>query len=707
MSNEQPDRSSDLKQEAQTATTPRHSESTRNAELPVLTRVDGARLLEFSPDALLLINTGGTIVLINEQAAALFGYTQAELIDHPLEKLLPTRFHAAHVAHRLNYATTPLPRPMGVGLDLMGRRKDGSEFPVDISLRPILLEQVYHVMGAIRDITIQRFLERERAQQTERISQLTTLIDLAHDAIQVQDQLGRILFWNRGAQELYGWSAQEALGRMAHVLLQTHFPESSAAVNTELERVGRWEGELIQTDRQGRTMIVECRRVLIADEHNHHPAAIFVIARDITERRRQEQARATVHTETLAQRAFLQELLDALPGGVSVVHGHEARLLLTNRAAASIWGAPWPVGQPMRTFLEERHIRLVEASGHALRENGWATMRALLDGETVLQHQEVVRQPSGASLPVLVNAVPLISAHWQSLEVPDAQSHDLPGQKGIREPLALVIYQDVRLLKEAEYFKEEFIGITAHELRQPLAALKGAVGTLLLQTARGHGTPLAFWQQEMLQDLDLATDRLTDLTDDLLDVSRLQAGRLSLQRTTTDLVSLTERVVKRLQQTANRHQLECSTNQVRLEAQVDARRIEQVLTNLLTNAVKYSPLGGLIRVTLSTHVAEHVAEIQVQDSGMGIPAHQQARIFGRFMRADNAQSSGINGTGLGLYLCHALIEQHGGQLWFESTEGVGSTFFATLPLSPDFSSNGEAQTGPLSETVSAESVSEW
>jgi len=155
------------------------------------------------------------------------------------------------------------------------------------------------------------------------------------------------------------------------------------------------------------------------------------------------------------------------------------------------------------------------------------------------------------------------------------------------EPLALVIYQDVRMLKEAEYFKEEFIGITAHELRQPLAVLKGAVGTLLLQTARGHGTPLASWQQEMLQDLDQATDRLTDLTDDLLDVSRLQAGRLSLQRAATDLVSLTGRVVKRLQQTASRHHLEFSSDCAKLEAQIDSRRIEQVLMNLLLQPCNY------------------------------------------------------------------------------------------------------------------------
>src|SRR5581483_5518393 len=298
----------------------------------------------------------------------------------------------------------------------------------------------------------------------------------------------------------------------------------------------------------------------------------------------------------LQERTFLQQGLDALPSGVCVMHGPDARLGLVNQETARGWGAVWPIEQPMQEFLETHHIRLTDVQGRILAPEARAAMRALHAGETVLQQQQVIQQPSGASLPIMVNAVPLASAYWQSLEEITPSSRPQPRSAG--ESLALVIYQDVRLLKEAEYFKEEFIGITAHELRQPLAALKGAVGTLLLQTAQGHGTPLADWQQEVLQDLDQAADRLTDLTDDLLDVSRLQAGRLSLQRALTDLVSLTRRVVERFQKTALQHQVSFATAETRLETRVDPRRIEQVLTNLLTNAIKYSPQGGPVSVTL-------------------------------------------------------------------------------------------------------------
>jgi signal transduction histidine kinase len=117
-----------------------------------------------------------------------------------------------------------------------------------------------------------------------------------------------------------------------------------------------------------------------------------------------------------------------------------------------------------------------------------------------------------------------------------------------------------------------------------------------------------------------------------------------------------------------------------LVADIDSRRIEQVFTNLIDNAMKYSPQGGPVIITIWEETTTHAVCISVQDTGIGIPKHQQVQIFGRFMRADNALAWGISGTGLGLYLCRELVERHGGHLWFESEEGAGSTFFVTLPL---------------------------
>ena len=280
-------------------------------------------------------------------------------------------------------------------------------------------------------------------------------------------------------------------------------------------------------------------------------------------------------------------------------------------------------------------------------------------------------------MPVLVNAVVLdLSQGWSI----SRQETEPTAQHTHTETVALVVHQDVSALREAEYLKDEFIGVAAHELRNPLTVLKGFAEMLVYQTARGKGTKLAAWQKEALEEIDEATLRLDKLTEDLLDVTRLQAGRLVLSRNPTDLVALTRHMVTQRQMTTRQHVFSLDTKHASLMVEVDRVRIEQVLTNLLSNAIKYSPQGGPIELTIHEEVESHVAFLSIRDRGIGIPVQQQARIFGRFVRAENARDSEITGTGLGLYLSRELVEQHGGRLWFESTEGVGSTFFMTLPL---------------------------
>jgi PAS domain S-box-containing protein len=672
------------------------------------------QLVDLSPDALLVIDDQGVVTHANAALAQLFGYALEQVLSQPLELLLPERIRSAHVLHRSAYLAAPHTRPMGVGLDLVGRRADGAEFPVDISLRPCTVKGQLSIIAAIRDVSAQRAWERERADLLGRLQLKSDLINLAHDAILVRDVANRVLEWNTGAEELYGWSAREAIGQVTHILFKTRFPTALTTIQAQLEREGRWDGELIHTRPDGRTVIVESRQALIRDVEGH-PNAILEINRDITERRRMEEAESSAQASTLAQLAFLQQLLDALPNGVYVVHGYDARLVLANRAATSTWSAVWQAEQPMQEFVAQHRIRLTDAQGRSLPPAEWVTLRALRANAPILHFQEVIHRPHGDALPVLVNVTPLTFSYWQNLEMngstadEQASKERAPAERGAAEPLALVILQDVHVLKEAEYLKDEFIGLAAHELRTPVAALKGAVGTLLVHTSQGRGGPLADWQQEMLQDIDVATDRLTELSDELLDVTRLQAGQLALHRAPANLVTLLRRIMQRLQTTTNRHQLtlkiappaaragrgkrSAQADEAEIIASVDPTRVEQVLLNLLSNAIKYSPGGGQITISIalrrqtvdgaaSHDMSDDWVEIGVHDHGIGIPLEQQRLIFGRFVRADNAREAGIHGSGLGLYISRGLIEQHGGELWFESREGKGTTFFVTLPLTP-------------------------
>jgi PAS domain S-box-containing protein len=232
--------------------------------------------------------------------------------------------------------------------------------------------------------------------------------------------------------------------------------------------------------------------------------------------------------------------------------------------------------------------------------------------------------------------------------------------------------------RETDRLKDEFIAIAAHELRNPLAALRGFADMLRVQTARGHGPALADWQAEAIEAIDQSSARLVELTDDLLDVTRLQAGKLELHPAAHDLVALTKRIVTRQQTTTQRHSISLTADQEPITVQIDEMRFEQVLNNLIHNAIKYSPDGGDITVAIQVDVAVQTVTLCVADQGIGIPAAEQGRIFGRFARAENAQ--GIGGTGLGLYLCRELIERHSGRITFTSQEGAGSAFCLTLPL---------------------------
>jgi signal transduction histidine kinase/PAS domain-containing protein len=543
------------------------------------------------------------------------------------------------------------------------------------------------VFGAVvtwHDVTERRLRETEHQAQAH-ASQLETIFEAMTDGVFVYDRHGSIVQVNTAARRLLAldvvpdYTARPLEERLALLDMRDtqgqSLPRGSSAPARLLKGevlTGANALEVQVRALDGREVQVSIGGAPLWNQEGRITGAVMTF-RDMSERHRLEQLERRIHAETEARRALLQMILDELPSSVYLVHGSDARLILANRASATVWGASWPPGQPMDEFLREHGICVFGMDGLALIPEQLATLRAVRDGEMVYQQQEVIRHSDGTTMPVLVNAVALDLYHLFSSPV-DATK---PLAEGT-EPAALVVHQDVSAMKEAERLKDEFIAIAAHELRNPLAVLKSYAQALLFQARRGRGYELADWQREALQNIDLATHRLVDLTEELLDVTRLQAGQLALHPEPTDLVALIRRVAARLQVTTERHPIAIHATQEHIVAEADPLRIEQVLGNLITNAIKYSPEGGRIDLTLREDPQADTIELCVEDQGIGIPAHQQARIFGRFERADNARK--IDGTGLGLYICRALVEQHGGRIWFESLEDQGSTFFIALPM---------------------------
>jgi signal transduction histidine kinase/GAF domain-containing protein len=543
------------------------------------------------------------------------------------------------------------------------------------------------ISGAVvvwHDVTERRIREAERVAR-EHASQLEAIFEAIPDGVFVYDREGRTIQTNSVARELLSRifssdlvrsSPQERFTQMLTTDDRGHPFEQSP-----LSRL--LAGEVLMPDQavdislrtiDGQTLHTRLTGGPFHDGQRNLLGAVL-ICRDVTERYRLEEIERQAHAEAENHVALLQLILDELPSSAYLVRGKDARLVLANRAATEVWGAQWPQGQPFAMFLEENGIHIFGVDGRPLELSQLATVRALHHAESVYQSQESIRHSDGTTLPVLVSAVAL---NVHEFYFPPSETKNLGAERS--EPAAIVVHQNVTALKEAERLKDEFIALAAHELRTPLAILKGFAQTLILQTARGKGPELAEWQLEALQEIDQSTARMVELTEDLLDVTRLQAGRLELYLEPKDLVSLLQRLMTRIQMTTEHHQLSLHTALPHLVVLVDLRRAEQVITNLLNNAIKYSPGGGSIEMGIQHDEKTRMALVCISDHGIGIPAHQQAHIFGRFARAENAQTYGIGGTGLGLYLCRELVERHGGRIWFESIEGQGSTFFVALPL---------------------------
>jgi signal transduction histidine kinase len=232
--------------------------------------------------------------------------------------------------------------------------------------------------------------------------------------------------------------------------------------------------------------------------------------------------------------------------------------------------------------------------------------------------------------------------------------------------------RDVATLKKLDRLKTELLGTVSHELRTPLAAIKGYATTLLQ-----HDRLKTDVRREFLGVIDAESDRLEELINNLLDMSRLEAGVLKVDPAPVKLGRVVKTAVERVQHLTREHRLSLEWRSDPW-VMADVPRVLQVVTNLLNNAVKYSPDGGHVHV--SGRVEDDMLTIAVADSGVGIPPREVDKIFDRFHRIQGDLARRVGGTGLGLAICRGLIEAHGGRIWVQSEPGVGSTFTFSLPL---------------------------
>jgi len=361
------------------------------------------------------------------------------------------------------------------------------------------------------------------------------------------------------------------------------------------------------------------------------------------------------------ERDRLQQVLDELPEAVYIID-ESGTIVLANRMARDILGLN-PAGQPAPTNMLEAYA----AYGARRRDGSHSPSdetplrRSFRHGAIVRGAQEIIRHAgTGRDIPVLINSAPLHDANGAIVG-------------------AVAVFQDISPLRNLERARDKFLASVSHELKTPLTTIRG-LSQLLHRQIHRLGIPNSTKIIRELDALLAATEAMTGVVEHLLDVTRLETGRtLNLERVPTNLAELVQTAVSRQPVTA-RQRIVVQRAPDALVATVDAARLERVITTLLSNAVKYSPGGGMIQVRLTReeHGTEIWAVLDVQDQGIGIPAADLPHLFEPFYRARNAADQ-IIGTGVGLASARYTVEAHGGRLTVESQEGVGSTVTVRLP----------------------------
>jgi two-component system CheB/CheR fusion protein len=651
-----------------------------------LSPLDRARaMLDSALDSVITIDASGRVIEFNHSAEQLFGFARADVIGKELSRLIiPPRLREQHRRGLARYLKTGYGPLLRKRVEIVGMRSDGSEILVELAISPFKMNGSTFFTAYLRDIS-----ERKRNEEARR--RLAAIVESSDDAIVSTDLEGKITSWNQGAEELFGYTVDEAIGGSIYSVIP---PQCHDEARTMLERIRHGERidhyESVRRCKDGSLGDISVTVSSIKDQHGVIGASI--IARDITERVRSDRRRAAQYTIT------------GLLAGSQLLAATGPQIIQTFAASGDwVFGAiwlydeaekvlrceiTWRTGAPRLAKFEKvtRRIPLlstIDLPGRvfASKKSSWIS-DVTRDANFPRKDAAIAARIRGAfGFPLLAegSVKGVLELFSPATVQPDSDLlqwvEALGSQIGLfihRHKIEAELKHQREAADEANAAKDRFLATLSRELRTPLTPVLIWAGGTVNQPG------LSPEIQEGLRMVCRNVEKEAWLVDDLLDLGQLSRHKLQLELCAADVHELLRHAIELVRSDVEDRHLNVA---VSLEAfshtlRVDPPRLQHVFWNVLRNACKFTPEHGAISVR-SYNANPNMITVEISDSGVGIQPHFLQKIFEPFKQIDSRRE----GLGLGLAISKAIIEMHGGTISAQSKgPGKGATFIIELPI---------------------------
>jgi len=599
-----------------------------------------AATLDSVPAMVALLDSGGHVVRMNYPCMQMTGLTLAEAIGRPFLEEFLDGVDGAWIAARMHEATSG---QVSGPHETAWRAPDSKSRRVSWTLRQLdgPTEDLQYLIVTGQDVTDQRQVEKALLSSETRYRQV---VENSLGFIFTCTPEGRMTSLNAFTAETLGYRVKDLIGHSVTLFIESPGASIFQEGLHSMEPGHEWKGVLRirRSDGIHRHIAFRSQRMELPDSQP------FIInhGMDVTE---QHEAEEALHRATHQRELILDSVGDGIYG-IDL----DGRLTFINKAGAQMLGYA-----PEHMFGRDVHdlIHHSQADGTPCAKNTSLILQSMKRHEQIRMRDEVFWRGDGTAVPVEYSASPL------------EENGQVTGM--------VVAFQDVSERRRLERMKDEFISTVSHELRTPLTSLRASLG--LLSTGSFDKRPEK--QHQMVEMAIGNCDRLVRLVNGILDFNRMEKGQLPFNRQPIDVLGLLRRAAQVSQASATKAHINFRIEAPPLSVLADEQRVLQVLNELISNAIKFSPPETLIRLVAHPS-GPHEICFHVQDQGRGIPIEKLDRIFDRFHQGDSSDTRDLGGTGLGLALCRSIVEQHGGRIFAQSQPGKGSRLLFTLPMAP-------------------------